>query len=140
MKFVFYLTIFLLSCVSVIWCLEDPTSSKRSKKAQKVVFYVLVASFVIMMGSVFGLIFTSPVSEGSARIELSTDTTYTTEWFSTDGPAVVMKLKTDKREARYYEIPKDKIIFWGGEDEKVPAKFRVLTDKEGKVYALKPVD
>jgi hypothetical protein len=129
-------------CVSVFVALLSCAYlySKRLEKNRQCVAALATVAVALVMFSTFGLIGNMP-PDGEANTSFSTNVTYTTEWFSTDGPAVVMKLRVGESEqALYYEIPKDKIIFWGGEENKLPAKFKVLTDKPGEHYALDPVE
>ena len=134
---------FIVFCVSfcvlgIFWFVLHITDSK---KVETVAYYLIVISIFLMIISVVGFILSTQDRKGHAFAELSPSMTYTAEWSDADGSVVVMKLRAgNAKQAHYYEIPKDKIIFWGEEDGKVPAKFKVLTDKEGKVYAFKEVE
>ena len=137
----FWAFLALASVATVLLCVEDPSSpSKRSQKRKDVAFLLIFFAVIGFLLSAIMIGLKSEAAKGRPLTELATGVTYTAEWFSADGPTTVMKLKADNKPALYYEIPQDKIIFWGGEDKKVPPKFKVLTDNDGKAYAFKEVD
>jgi hypothetical protein len=141
MKFtaLFWMVVFFVSvAVEFISCAY--LYSQRPEKKRRRVAVLGAIAMALVMFSTLGMMLNMP-ADGMVITNLSQDATYTTEWFSTDGPAVVMKLRVgDIKQGCYYEIPKYKIIFWGKEENKLPAKFKVLTDKTGEFYALKSVE
>ena len=134
----FWIGVFYVSVAVALLSCFDLYSQRLEKKRQRVAVLAVVAVALVMLSTV-GMMWNMP--DGEANKSLSSNVTYATEWFSTDGPAVVMKLRVgDSEQALYYEISKEKIIFWGEKDGSVPAKFKVLTNKTREFYVLKEVE
>jgi hypothetical protein len=124
----------VISGASVGLCfifLADKNVKEKSKK-------ILLVSGLVMFIVFFRVSsLTLQEGRGKALTELNTSWTYVTEWVQVNDQVVVMKLRRyDSKKSFYYEIQKDKIILWSGEEKDFPAKFRIAFNKKYKVYAL----
>jgi hypothetical protein len=129
------MSLLLVSSLCVIAVLAVLSLVPRLKDKTKSILFAIGFISVFVMSLTIQLIKGEP--NGKALTEFSINGVYFVEWVQVNGPVVSMKLNMgEKSLSLYYEIAKEKIVFWDGEEKDFPVKFRVITDKEDKVYAL----
>lgn len=126
----------IVSEVCVLLCFLFLSLKDREKPK------MILVVFGLVMFVVFVLVSGPAIKEGrgEALTEFDINRTYVTEWVQVNDSTVVMKLRRDdSKKSLYYEIQKERIVLWNGGKDSFPAKFRIVTNKKYKVYALIPV-
>ena len=122
----------LISFVLVVACFYFliETSKKRE--------LIAVAGVCALTFFWMSMLFLMHAPNGQPLSELNTKWTYVTmAVVNVDDTTVNVKLRrSDSSQSFCYELQKDRIVFWDGNEESFPEKFRVATDDKKEVYAL----